>query len=159
MSTPTPRPRSLVPIPTSDLSPFEPGDLQYFIERTAGGAVTTLAPTLKALLGEVEVFEMGYTNLWLHVRCTLYLPGRKPSRWEPPDVAVNPFSDRIGRYFILGGDGSGVTWIPNDGSQPRERQMVLGFGSWKAAERHVEEAGRTQTPTLVTRLCDDLMWH
>jgi hypothetical protein len=159
MSTARPKPRSLVPIPTSDLSPFEPGDLQYFIERTVGGAVTTLASTLKALQGEMEVFELGHTNLWLHARCTLFLPGRKPVRWATPEIDRTWSSDTVGRFFVLRGDGTAVMWIPNDGSQPKERQRVLGFGDRRMAERHVLESGRITSPTLVTRLCDDIMWH
>lgn len=143
---------AIQPIAGSKLSPWSHGDNQHCILRTAGNQLTTMVPTLKDALDNLEVFPMGYTNLWILCRVGLYLPAGVDLHYAIPD-APRTWSAAIGRYFIWGDQGMHKAWVEEG------EKSVLGFPDLASAEAFVH-ANKREGETYIIAMCmDDIMWH
>jgi hypothetical protein len=139
-------------IGNSHHSPWEPSDLQFFILRTAGNEMTTLVETAKEANAHLEMFPMGYTNLWIVRRVGLYLPTGMDIRYPDP-----PFHSRyggsVGRYFFWGDKGSHVAWI-----QVGDK-MELGFPDLASAEVYLKVHQKEGEKYVIGLCVEDHMWH
>ena len=139
------------PISGSEIYPYTPHKWQYLIERTGGTVLTTLVETKEIALSQIDVFEMGYTNLWILRRVGLYLHKQKPIRYPDPEEKYS--SDREGRYFIYGDQGSSVSWVKEGPKQ------VLGYADPATAEPCLAEYQKPGENLIIVRLLEDIFWH